>query len=63
VTEQKKHINILVTEECVERLRKSGGVETIEGSEVVVHVRYLANDPGPGIGLRGTGCYLEENGS
>ena len=62
MSDSKKHVNILITEDCIKKLRESGG-ETIEGGEVVVHVRYLANDPGPGLGLRGTGCYLEENGS
>lgn len=63
MTEPRKHINIIVTDECMDRLKKSGGEETIEGSEVIAHIRYKAIDPGPGPGRRGAGCYLEENGS
>jgi hypothetical protein len=54
-----KQINVVITEECLERLRKEGS-ERIEVEDCVVHITLSKKLKGENpAGYKGKGCYVK----
>jgi hypothetical protein len=56
---------VLITDDCFERLKRSGETEVLTRQDgVEVAVRYLKSTPYPGsrLSLQGKGCYIVDEG-